>query len=159
MARPLTPAHPLTLILTITVTVTLTVTLPQRCIERGVGFHHAGLAEEEKKVVEHAVAIGAIRALCCTSSLAEGVNMPIRRVIIRDAFLGVQTNPIEPIRYRQMAGRAGRHGLEKLGESFLLVDDARSCERMRAVMTAEVPQLVPSLTALSKPWPWPWPWP
>ena len=78
---------------------------------------------------------------------------------IRDAFLGVQTNPIEPIRYRQMAGRAGRHGLEKLGESFLLVDDARSCERMRAVMTAEVPQLVPSLTALSKPWPWPWPWP
>ena len=119
------------------------------------------------------MAIGAIRALCCTSSpprasICPSVASSSRR-LPRCANQPDRAHP-----YRQMAGRAGRHGLEKLGESFLLVDDARSCERMRAAMTAEVPQLVPSLTALSKPWPGPdpgldstlalalarpWPWP
>lgn len=61
--------------------------------------------------------------LCSTTSLAHGVNLPVRRVIIRDSYKAWDSpeNRITPIEYQQMSGRAGRAGIDKQGESILMV--------------------------------------
>ena len=105
----------------------------------GVGLHHAGLAMQERELMEAAFRDGTIRVLCCTRTLAAGVNLPAGRVIFR-SLVGwpnggagaTGTNkwdaPLRVNDYRQMAGRAGRAGLSDYGESILIV----AGERQRA---------------------------
>jgi DNA polymerase theta len=61
-----------------------------------------------------------VSVLCATSTLAAGVNLPVRRVIFRHDWIGWSSNPIDSVRYAQMAGRAGRAGIDERGESILL---------------------------------------
>ncbi|EFN55218.1 hypothetical protein CHLNCDRAFT_52598 [Chlorella variabilis] len=90
------------------------------CFPRGAAFHHAGLSSEEKDIVETAYRCGAVSVLCATSTLAAGVNLPARRVIIRHAYKGRSANVIDGTCYRQMAGRAGRAGIDTHGECVLI---------------------------------------
>jgi DNA polymerase theta len=88
---------------------------------RGVAFHHAGLDQDQKALVEAAFRGGAVSVLCATSTLAAGVNLPARRVIFRHAWIGMSRAAlIDPTRYLQMAGRAGRAGIDSQGEAVLL---------------------------------------
>ncbi|KAM7459401.1 hypothetical protein LguiA_036395 [Lonicera macranthoides] len=91
----------------------LEVTLPY-----GVAYHHAGLTVEEREVVESCYRKGLVRVLTATSTLAAGVNLPARRVIFRQPRIG--RDFIDGTRYRQMAGRAGRTGIDTKGESVLI---------------------------------------
>lgn len=84
------------------------------CVEMGAAFYHAGLGVAEKTVLQAAAASGAIKLWVSTTALGEGVNLPVRRVVIRELKTGI--SPLTTSRYRQMAGRAGRKGLETLGE-------------------------------------------
>jgi DNA polymerase theta len=61
--------------------------------------------------------------LTSTTSLAQGVNLPVRRVIIKDSFKGFDApeNHLTPQEYKQMSGRAGRAGIDTEGESILMV--------------------------------------
>jgi len=86
------------------------------CVSSGVAWHHSGLTSMEKFAIEEGFRVGAILALCCTSTLAAGVNLPARRVIIRPDEKNLTMS-----QYRQMAGRAGRKGHSDVGESFLLL--------------------------------------
>lgn len=70
---------------------------------------------EEREMVESCYRSGIVRVLTATSTLAAGVNLPARRVIFRQPRIGKDF--IDGTRYRQMAGRAGRAGIDTRGES------------------------------------------
>jgi helicase len=93
------------------------------CVEHGVAFHHAGLKGEHRRIVEDEFRKNNVRVIACTPTLAAGLNLPARRVIIRD-YRRFDVNygsvPIPVLEYKQMAGRAGRPGLDPYGEAVLI---------------------------------------
>ena len=93
------------------------------CVAQGAAFHHAGLAREERQIVEAGFREGQIRVIASTPTLAAGLNLPARRVIVRDYLrfnAGEGMVPIPVREYRQMAGRAGRPNLDPYGEAVLI---------------------------------------
>ena len=111
----------------------------------GVAYHHAGLTTEERSLLEAAYRTGVLRCLCATSTLAAGVNLPARRVIIRSMKVG--RDPLDAVRFRQMAGRAGRVGFDTEGECIVMVKSLKEADEAQALFAA---QLQPLRSALGK---------
>jgi len=96
------------------------------CVEKGAAFHHAGLSRDERRIVEEGFRKGLIKCISSTPTLAAGLNLPARRVIIRDYrrfTAGEGMLPIPVGEYHQMAGRAGRPRLDPYGEAVLIAKD------------------------------------
>ncbi len=94
-----------------------------RLIRAGVSYHHAGLRYSERKLIEEGFRNTLIKVVCATPTLAAGINMPARVVIIReyrryDRVEGYQ--PIPVLEYKQMAGRAGRPKYDTTGTAILI---------------------------------------
>ena len=93
----------------------------------GTAFHHAGLAGAHRKQIEDLFRQGKIKVLTATPTLAFGVNLPARTVIIQDYRryqAGYGNYPIAVLEYKQMAGRAGRPKYDKTGEAILIAKTA-----------------------------------
>ncbi|KAJ0248349.1 DExH-box ATP-dependent RNA helicase DExH11 [Hirschfeldia incana] len=97
----------------------------QSLLHRGIGVHHAGLLPIVKEVVEMLFCRGVIKVLFSTETFAMGVNAPARTVVF-DAlrkFDGKEFRSLLPGEYTQMAGRAGRRGLDKTGTVVVMCRD------------------------------------
>ena len=94
------------------------------CLRSGVAFHHAGLRSGHRAVVESAFRDRAAACICATPTLAAGVNVPARRVVVRDQkrYTGSAMEWLPTLEVHQMCGRAGRPGLDPHGEAVLVGD-------------------------------------
>jgi len=89
----------------------------QESFEAGIASHHAGLIPAVKEAVEKAFARGLISAVFATETLALGVNLPARSVVLERLikFNGETHEMLTPLQFTQLAGRAGRRGLDDEG--------------------------------------------
>ncbi|ERH00349.1 MAG: superfamily II helicase [Halonotius sp. J07HN6] len=97
------------------------------CVRDGVAFHHAGLRSGHRALVESAFRNRTLNAICATPTLAAGVNVPARRVVVRDQqrYTGSTMEWLPVLEIHQMCGRAGRPHLDPYGEAILVgVDDS-----------------------------------
>jgi helicase len=87
------------------------------CVKAGTAFHHAGLVNKQRILVEDLFKKGALRLITATPTLAAGVNLPARTVVIRDfsRFEDGDMAYISVMEYKQQAGRAGRPKYDKTG--------------------------------------------
>ncbi len=91
------------------------------CVKGGVAFHHAGLRHTQRSEIENAFKNRVLYCLCATPTLAAGVNLPARRVLIRDLkrFEDGMSRLLPVMEVRQMLGRAGRPRYDPVGEAWL----------------------------------------
>ncbi|HVF53293.1 MAG TPA: DEAD/DEAH box helicase [Actinomycetota bacterium] len=89
---------------------------------RGVASHHAGLIPPFKETVEKLFLQGLIKVVFATETLALGINMPARSVVLESLmkFTGEKHEQITPGQYTQLSGRAGRRGIDEIGHSVVL---------------------------------------
>lgn len=89
-------------------------------IRKGAAFHHAGLVNQQRQLVEEAFKKGLVRSVSATPTLAAGVNLPAFRVIMRDLkrYTGRGMEFIPILEYEQMTGRAGRPKYDDHGEAI-----------------------------------------
>jgi ATP-dependent RNA helicase HelY len=91
-------------------------------LQRGIAAHHAGMLPTFKEVVEDMFAAGLIKAVFATETLALGINMPARTVVIErlDKWNGENHADLTPGEYTQLTGRAGRRGIDVEGHAVVL---------------------------------------
>ncbi len=93
-------------------------------VKKGVAFHHAGLNQNCRQTIETEFRKGTIKLLSSTPTLAAGVNLPARRVVISsinryNAKVGAN-RPISILEYKQLCGRAGRPQYDDYGEAIIV---------------------------------------
>lgn len=90
-------------------------------LPRGLAFHHAGLLPGLKVLVETLFARGHLRAVFATDTLALGINMPARAVVVGSLskFDGYEMRLLTPNEYRQLTGRAGRRSMDVRGAAVI----------------------------------------
>ena len=93
-------------------------------MEAGIAAHHAGLVPPMKEAVEEGFSTGLLKVVFATETLALGINMPARSVVIEklSKFTGEHHEFLTPGEYTQLAGRAGRRGIDDVGYVVVLWD-------------------------------------
>ena len=128
---------------------TRTCKLLAECVRRGVAFHHAGLHADQRKEVEDAFRGNLLKVVCATPTLAAGMNLPARRVVVRDyrrysEDFGSTLIPVLEI--QQMMGRAGRPKYDRYGEAVLIAKSEGEVEvLMEEYVKGEPERLVSKL--------------
>jgi helicase len=119
----------------------------------GTAFHHAGLGGAHRKLIEDSFKEGKIKVLTATPTLAFGVNLPARTVIIQDYrrfMAGYGNYPISVLEYKQMAGRAGRPKYDKVGESILIAKTSDEADFLMENYILAKPERIWSRLAVEK---------
>ncbi|KAI8425129.1 hypothetical protein MSG28_006974 [Choristoneura fumiferana] len=118
----------------------------QRVLENGIGVHHSGILPLLKEIVEMLFQSGHVKILFATETFAMGVNMPARTVVFDEItkFDGVERRILAPAEYIQMAGRAGRRGLDDTGTVIILCKDGVPDQVKLKGMMLGIPQKLSS---------------
>ena len=123
----------------------------QALVPNGVAFHNASLTNEERSVVERAFRAGVLKCLVATTTLAMGLNLPARRVIVRDTTRYEETLgapvALPAMEVQQMCGRAGRPRYDPYGEAVLLARDPEEELELRERYLTAPPEDVDSRLA------------
>jgi helicase len=107
-----------------------------RCIRNGCAFHHAGLTSAQRRMVEASFRSGQLGCIVATPTLAAGINLPARTVIVRDvrrfeSGMGFVSIPV--LEVKQMCGRAGRPRFDPYGEAVLLAKDEEERSKLMEI--------------------------
>ncbi len=119
----------------------------------GVAFHHAGLAGAHRRIIEDLFKQGKIKVLTATPTLAFGVNLPARVVVVQDYRRyepGYGNYPISVLEYKQMAGRAGRPKYDKVGEAILIAKTGDEADYLMESYVMARPERIWSRLAVEK---------
>ncbi|MEW5761529.1 MAG: DEAD/DEAH box helicase, partial [Candidatus Thermoplasmatota archaeon] len=94
----------------------------KRCLKNGVAFHHAGLTQQQRDKIEKQFKERILKCIVATPTLAAGINLPARRVIVRDLrrYENGCSLYIPVLEVKQMCGRAGRPKYDKEGEAIII---------------------------------------
>ena len=101
-----------------------TTKLLRDCLSKGIGFHHAGLLSTLKELVEELFGKGLVKVLFATETFAVGINMPAKTVCFDslEKFDGINFRYLNSKEYFQLAGRAGRRGIDKEGLAVSVIE-------------------------------------
>jgi len=122
-------------------------------VKCGTAFHHAGLAGAHRRLIEDLFRQGKIKVLTATPTLAFGVNLPARTVVVQDYRRwepGYGYYPISVLEYKQMAGRAGRPKYDKVGEAVLIAKTADEADYLMDSYILARPERIWSRLAVEK---------
>lgn len=91
-------------------------------LEEGFAAHHAGMIALFKQIVERLFEEGLIKCVFATETLALGINMPARSVVVEklEKYNGTGIVPLTPGEYTQLTGRAGRRGIDTIGNAIVV---------------------------------------
>jgi ATP-dependent RNA helicase HelY len=114
----------------------------------GVAFHHAGMLPILKLLVEELFTAGLISVVFATDTLSLGINMPAKSVVIGEMtkFDGELRRPLLPNEYQQLAGRAGRRGIDQRGASIIPYSPWIRADEALAIVTGELLPLMSGFT-------------
>jgi ATP-dependent RNA helicase HelY len=92
-------------------------------LERGISAHHAGMIPPFKEIVEVLFGRGLVKVVFATETLALGINMPAKTVVIESLmkFTGEKHELMTPGEFTQLSGRAGRRGMDEIGHAVVLL--------------------------------------
>ncbi len=109
-------------------------------LPRGLAYHHAGLLPGLKVLVETLFQRGHLRAVFATDTLALGINMPARSVVVGSLskFDGIGMRLLTPNEYQQLTGRAGRRGMDERGAAIIPYSPWEPFEASFAALTGEL---------------------
>ena len=118
--------------------------------KKGIAFHHSGLTQKQKTLIEDAFREGTIRIIACTPTLAAGVDLPAFRAIIRNTrrFGPRGMMPIPVLEYLQMCGRAGRPSYDTEGQAILIASSDADAEALTRDYIYGVPEDIHSKLAV-----------
>lgn len=116
-----------------------------KCLEKGIGVHHAGIIGVFKEMMEILFHKGYIKVMFATTTLGIGINMPTKSVIYTSImkFSGNKFNWLPPHEMSQISGRAGRRGIDDYGEVFHLLnlydgrDNLPDSQTLRYILTGK----------------------
>jgi ATP-dependent RNA helicase HelY len=112
-------------------------------LEAGIAAHHAGMVPPFKEVVEACFTAGLVKVVFATETLAVGINMPARTVVIEKLtkYSGEHHSFLTPGEYTQLTGRAGRRGIDTLGHAVVLWSPFVPFDQVAALATSRSFQL------------------
>ncbi|KAH7153320.1 ATP-dependent RNA helicase DOB1 [Dactylonectria macrodidyma] len=112
-------------------------------LERGIGVHHSGLLPILKETIEILFQESLIKVLFATETFSIGLNMPAKTVVFTQVtkWDGIKRRPLTSSEYIQMAGRAGRRGLDARGIVIMMIDDKLEPETAKEIVTGQQDRL------------------
>ncbi len=112
-------------------------------LEAGIAPHHAGLVPAFRQAVEACFSAGLLKVVFATETLALGINMPARTVVVERfaKFRGSETSPLTSGEYQQLTGRAGRRGIDTVGHAMILYSAATTFSTVARIAAARPPDL------------------
>ncbi len=105
----------------------------EKCVKGASAFHNAGLTDNQRRFIEKSFLEGRIKCIVATPTLAAGINLPARRVVVRDTTRydsNLGPVPIPVLEIKQMCGRAGRPQFDPYGEAVLVAKSRGASRRL-----------------------------
>lgn len=119
-----------------------------KCLRHGVAFHHSGLSQETRWLIEALINRGIVNVICGTTTLAQGMNFPIRTVVVETLQKGSSDAPLTYQDFWNIAGRAGRALIDTIGVIAFPERDSSDRTRYVEFLKGEAEAVSSQLTTL-----------